>query len=413
MENTTLQEGKSLLITAYCFKLLHTKILKKFKDASNDVIANKTTQLYGFGNYNRQLPSLKKELEKISESYINGKYIYDKIREIEAGKPTLKLSGYYKVVLFKYLGYDNIIEFIKYEVKDNSEREKQQKLLNKDETIKENYYVYYHYGEIKEVIKGQVTVINNWKNVVYNFIYPQEDGSNKEFSYHGTIIRRSDTLHIKTKTLIGGKMVEGGDDVLYIGHSEPSSGAFLLGTYSAYDVFNKAIAGKLIWEKCDTKEEMIKKSFAKKTPAYIAQEIRNKRIVNRGIVPNSILELSPNSPFSSTYDKLPGEYKLSFLNNSKLIGDFGFNINPFTFKTTPIDDGVLIVEDNFSIISNGSVLYMSFKLVGATGFSQLELFFKTYYLNKNKEEIKGVFSGLDIENRLISGEVNVDFKPKY
>ena len=74
-------------------------------------------------------------------------------------------------------------------------------------------------------------------------------------------------------------------------------------------------------------------------------------------------------------------------------------------------EGVVIKHDNFEIINNGSVIHFSFQITGIALFSRLEVFFKTYYLNRGDKDIQGVFSGLDIENCLISGDVKIIFEP--
>ena len=72
-------------------------------------------------------------------------------------------------------------------------------------------------------------------------------------------------------------------------------------------------------------------------------------------------------------------------------------------------EGLLIVKDNFELIQNGSVIHFSFHLTGITLFTKLEAFVKTYYLSKGEQDIQGTCSGLDIENRLISGEMKVEY----
>ena len=403
------QEPATLYVTPYCFGILLENILDTFRAKHSERALKRVTQLYGFGNYDPTLPNLRSEFEQLSGGFINGKYLYDKSRALQSGQPRIKLNGYYKEVLFRYIGYEDIEAFTLNEIQEEAERKKQLDWIQKSDISPTYYYLSYHFGENKEVIKGQVTVQNGWKNVSYTYIYFQKDGSIKKFEYYGIATKRADILHIKTKTLMGNKMVDGGEDMLYVGHTEPGSSAFMMGTYSAFDIYNKVVAGKLIFEKCNSKEEMIARSLSRKTPAYIMQEIRNRRIINSGDVPNDQMELSPKSPYSLTYEKLPGTYTFVFLQGELNLGTFAFSIDSQTFKLHPLTEGVVIKRDHFDIIQNGSVIHFSFQITGIAPFSYLEVFVKTYYLHKEEKETKGVFSGLDIENRLVCGEVGISF----
>ena len=412
MKNRKNVENNTLLVTAHCFKILLAMILKQFKEEhkGNSAVIGRVTQLYGFGNYNANLPSLGQALEKLTGGFINGKYLYDKQRELQMGKPVLKLNGYYKTVLFQYIGYEGIVDFTKKVIKEEQEKAKQLALIQND-TLEQNFfYVCYYFGEFKEVVKCQVVVLNNWKNLQYTYLYPLKDGAFRKFLAYGTAKRRGDILHVRTKTLMDGKMIDGGEDILYVGHTEPSTNTFMLGVFSAFDINNRVVAGKIIFEKCDSKAEMIAKSITLKIPAYIAQELRNVRIENDGIIPNSTFDISSKSPYSITYDKIPGNYTFTLFQQEELLGDFQFSIHSDTFKLSSLTEGVLIVKDNFELIQNGSVIHFSLQLTGIAFFTKLEVFFKTYYLNKGAKDIQGVFSGLDIENRLISGEVRVGYE---
>lgn len=98
------------------------------------------------------------------------------------------------------------------------------------------------------------------------------------------------------------------------------------------------------------------------------------------------------------------------MQNDKLLGNFEFHMDKDTFRILPKTSGILIKKDNFELIQNGSTLHFSFQLTGIALFTRLEIFFKTYYLNRGETNIRGVYSGLDIENRLISGELKVFFE---
>ena len=410
MENIKAQDKNTLPLTSYCFKILINRILDVHSSAYSKNFMLSVSQLYGFGNYDPKMPNLKMELEKLTDGFVNGKYLYDKKRELQAGKSIIKLNRFYKTIVFQFIGYTDIYEFLQREIIDPEENARQLNLISSIDEVQPIYYVSYHFGEYKEIIKAEVTVAHDWKIMEYKYLYPQVDGSFKEFYYFGSVKKRADALHIRTKTLIDGKMVEGGENILYIGYGDPSRCQYMLGVFSAFDINNRVIAGKTIHEKFDTKQEMIQESRNRVIPAYIAQELRNVRIESDAIIPASRLEISQKSPYSITYQKIPGNYTFEFYQDEKPIGEFAFSINKDTYRVTPATSGILVQQDAFALIQNGSVIHFSFQTTGISLFTQLEVFIKTYYLNNSTSEIEGVFSGLDIENRLVNGVVKVKYR---
>lgn len=410
-ENAKLNEQTSLSLTAHCFQILLDAITERFLMQHREVANMGVGQLFGFGNYNENLPNLKNELQRHSATFINGKYLYDKKRELNSGIPFIKITRPYKYLLFDYLGYKDVLEFMQDHITDEAERTKQLGLITTQNNVQAYYYVSYHFGEYREIVKAQVITKDDWKNVIYKYIYPQSDGSIKEFTYLGTIKKRADALHIQTKTLMDGKMVEGGETILYIGYGDPAKSKFILGVYTAFDINNRLIAGKLIYEKCTTEEEMIMRSLDKSVPAYIVQEIRNQRIENDISIPNDKLEISQNSPYYTTYEKISGRYKFSFFDRDDEVGELEIRIDPQTYKIKPSNSGILINKDDIQLLQNGSVLHMSFAMTGLSSFVQVQIYVKTYYLRSSVEKIKGVYCGIDLENRLRNGEVIIDYNP--
>ncbi len=410
MESVNFDESTTLSLTAHSFELLLNAVLDRFSSKYEGATRYGLSQIFGFGNYNESLPNLKSELQQNAATFINGKYLYDKKRELQSGKPYIKLTRPYKHLLFAYLGYNDVISFIDDRISDPEEKQKQLNLLSINQKDEPFYYVSYHYGEYREIVKAQVIVRDNWKTVEYKYLYPQSDGSSKEFVYIGNIKKRADALHIQTKTLMDGKMVESGENILYVGYGDPGSSKFILGVFSAFDINNRLIACKIIHEKADSKEDMIALSKAKKIPAYIAQEIRNQRIENDINIPNNKLEISKKSPYYHTYEKVTGKYKFAFYENDDEIGTLDISIDPNSYKIKSSDPGILINKDEIDLLQNGSVLHFSFQMTGLSSFTQLQIFVKTYYLNDHAEKIKGVYSGIDLENRLRSGKVMINYK---
>ena len=134
---------------------LLNSIISQFK-SSHPPFKYRDSQLYGFGNYDLEKPNLKDELETLLKGYVNGKYLYNKYREATSGKPIIKISREYRSLFFKYLGYNNVFEYIESELFTLEEKNKQMVLLNNIDTIDDHYYICYYYGEDNKMNKGQV-----------------------------------------------------------------------------------------------------------------------------------------------------------------------------------------------------------------------------------------------------------------
>lgn len=399
----------TLLLTAHCFDILLQKLLQKLESDHPSILNKKITQIYGFANYDPHLPSLKSQLEQLSGLFINGKYIYDKQRELSSGKPFIKVNKPYSYILFEYIGYESLNAFIKDNIKDGAKLKEQLELNDSPKKNQKHYYVSYHFGEYNEIVKSQVTVKDDWKRIEYNYIYPQDNGTFKYFLYFGDIKKRNDAIHIQTRTFLDGKMVPSGENILYVGYGAPSKSKYLLGVFSAFDINNKLIAVKTIHEKCSSKEEMEIRSLEKKVPGYIVQELRNQRLENEIHIPNDKMELSPKSPYYLTYENIAGNYSFQFCPDKSGQSEINITINPDTYKVTSTDQGILINFDDIQLINNASILYLRLNLCGLTPFLQIDIYVKTYYLKGAAEKAKGKYCGIDFENRLVSGDVTFTF----
>ena len=403
------QEIDSLPLTGEYFGLLLKDLQGVFMAKHNLKELPKSMQFFGYGNYDSEKPNLKSDLELIGNDFINGKYLYDKVRDFHKSKPIIKLNRYYKSVVLLYLGYDSIESFLDKNRLEELKESKQRSLLYDASSSKTYYYLNYYFGEDDSILKGETIISNNWKKIKHTYVYPQEDGSYKEHHNFGNIIRREDTIHINTKTLLDGKLVEGASEIYYIGHNDPSNVKFLIGAYCAFDIYTNTVAGQTILEKCESKEDMEARSKNPKIPPYIAMEIRNKRIVNKSIVPKHFLEISSDSPYASIYKSIAGSYHLTFEFPDGFKENLKFKILPSNFKIAPLTENVYFEEEAFELINKGSVVHFSFDFAGIIAFDRVDVYFKTYYLKEDSEIQDGVFSGIDNENRLVNGEVAINF----
>lgn len=398
------------LIPEY-FEALFTLLKKRFKEKHGLLELPKSMQFYGYGNFSTEFPNLKSDLEGMGKDFVNGKYLYNKERDFHKGKPIIKLNSYYKALVLQYVQMDSIESFLK-SIELDPEKEKQQySLIYDTNTQKTYYYLNYYFGEGDVIYKGETIISNNWKRIKHTYVYPQEDGTYKEHYNFGKIVKREDTLHINSKTLLDGRLVEGGKEIYYIGHDEPSNVKFLIGTYCTFDIYTNTVAGQSILEKCESKEDMEKRAKSPYIPPYIAIEIRNKRIVNKSLVPRHHLEISNNSPYASIYKNLAGNYELTLqfsdVGNTEYLS---FEVLQTNYKILVKTENIYLQEDRMELLNKGSVVHFWFNFAGIIAFDQLDIYFKTYYLKPETGIQQGVFSGIDNENRLVNGTVEINFK---
>ena len=399
----------SLIFTAEYFKVLIEKIHERFLENHNLLNLPKAFQLFGYGSYDNKKPNLKKDLEALGSEFINGKYLYDKYRDVLKGKPLVKLNQYYGQLVFLYLGYKDFSEFLDEHQLSDAEYEKQKNLINQHNDDITYYYLNYYFGEDDTILKGQTIITQNWKKIQHVFMYPNQDGTLREHYSNGSIQRQGDTITIKTSTLSGDRYIQGASEIYYIGHKTPSSINYLIGTYCTFDIFTNSVAGRSILEKCASKEEMEKKSKSPFIPPYIALEVRNKRIVNDKMVPRNALELSSNSPYASIYGKLPGTYELTFDFENEFKEVLKFKILPTNYQIITLTENVYIEKDRIELLNKGSVVNFRLNFSGIIALERVNVYFKTYYLKNENRNQDGVFSGIDNENRLVKGTLTIDF----
>ena len=155
-------------------------------------------------------------------------------------------------------------------------------------------------------------------------------------------------------------------------------------------------------------EEQSKTAFI---PPYIALEIRNKRIVNNSFVPRNALELSSKSPYASLYGKLPGTYTLTFNFDTGFQETLKFKVLPTNYQIITLTENVYIEKDRFELLNKGSVINFRFIFSGIIALERVNIYIKTYYLKGESGAQEGVFSGIDNENRLINGTLDVNYVP--
>lgn len=395
----------SLLLTKYVFNKLLEAIIKHFKE-SHSIESYKDFQLYGFGNYNTETPNLKNDLELILRAYVNGKYLYNKQREIVSGKPIVKISREYRDLFFNYLGYNGVYDFLEKEIENKDERLKQITLLENLSQNEEFYYVCYYYGEDKKMTKGQLIIHNNWKTFELIFVYVNTRDEPVFYDLFGTIKQENNFVHLDCKHFIQNKKIQGSKMIFYVGMASYFERPILIGAYSSFDKYDHSIAGKLMLVQMTSKQEMEEESKSGDFHPAICQELIKYRHIIPSRVPKKLSKISSQSPYASIFGKIPGRYKAIFKIEGKKV-ELDFNIQKYHYNIMSNIEDIELENDRIAIESKGQILELHFDITGISRLQKASIYIKNYELFSEKNEGSGTFSGVDINNNPVSGEVRL------
>ena len=410
MENSNILISEQLVLTKYCFDKLVTAIINKFKKKYEIDIIN-DSQLFGFGNYDITKPTLKNEFETITKNYINGKYLYNKNRELKQGRPLIKLNREYKYAFFYYLEYDSVELFLEHEIFDEIELEKQFALIHTTHTNEEFYYCAYYFGEDQKMTKGKIIIYNNWSNIELRFVYFNEKNVKSENSFYGVIKMSEDFMFIHTKYIVNNTKREGASFIFFTGKSAPSERNYLIGTYSGFDKYNRAIAGKMILKKFENKKAMESEFSTRQVNPLFTQELRRERIIIENNVPSLSSKISTKSPYASVFSKLSGDYIFTLYGNSNdQIYLFELSIDSLNYNILSKDSNLIIENSIVKLMNRGQNVFLDFEVFGVSYLQKVSMYINMYSLMNLKKNIFGVYSGIDVNNNPINGKVKIEIK---
>jgi hypothetical protein len=404
MEN---QNSEALNLTNTVFNVLTDRIIRHFKLKHNISIKYKDSQLYGFGNYNTEQPSLKRDFELIIKSHVNGKYLYNKQREAASGKPIIKISGDYKNLYIKYLGYKNITDFINSDLFSSKQRLKQLELITKGDEINEHYYVCYYFGEDNKMNKGQVIIHHNWKTIEMIYVYVNENEEKNTYLFYGNITQSEDFAYFDTKYYVGNKRSEGAKFIFFIGKSSPNERQYLIGTYCGFDKYDRAISGKMILKKYNSKSEIEVEVNNKSFDPILCQELnKNRTVVESNIRKNPLL-FSKKSPFAQVLTRTSGDYIFNF-EIEQTSHKLKLKIEKYHFNIISLNDSIIVEDDRITVLNKGQIINFDFTVSGMFHLQKVSIYINAIFFVENDNKVTGVFNGVDINNKIVSGNLSIE-----
>lgn len=408
MENYLKTNGnETLILTKNTFRVLLQNVVKHFKSLHDLNALFKDSQLYGFGNYNSDKPNLKNDLELILKGYVNGKYLYNKHREAQSGKPIIKISREYKLLFFNYLGYRDIYAFLETDFFNDTEKKEQLELLNKNRQKNDYFYVCYYYGEENKMNKGQIAIYNDWKKIEMVYVYRDDAGHKGIYTFYGTIKQSEDFVFFDTKYYIEGKKNEGAKFIFFIGKSSPNERNYLIGTYSGFDKYDRAIAGKMILKKYNSKTEAEEEVNEDSFDPIICQELNKNRMVVESSIRKNPLLFSEKSPYSQILLKTSGNYNFIF-KAEKQHYELKLKIEKFHYNVVSLNEAIIIENDKISVLSKGQILNFEFSISGIFYLQKVSIYINAQEFIENTENAIGNFNGVNINNKIVAGEVFIN-----
>jgi len=407
MENVSNRsKDETLLLTKQVFSTLLNKVITHFKEAHKIEGKYRDSQLFGFGNYDAEKPNLKNDLELVLRGYVNGKYLYNKNREALTGKPIIKISREYKALFFNYLGYKDVTEFIKGDFLTEKQRDTQFDLLSNKGSLVDHYYACYYFGEDNKMNKGQVIIYNDWKTVEMTYVYVDESGEQWIYTFYGTISQSEDFAHFDTKYFLGNKKSEGAKFIFFIGKSSPNERKYLVGTYSGFDKYDRAIAGKMILKKYGNKAEIIEEVNAKSFDPIICQELNKIRLVVESSIRKNPLMFSKKSPYAQVLARSAGDYTFNFILEG-LDHELQLRIEKYHYNILSLIDSVIIEDDKVLVLNKGQILNLDFSISGIFNLQKVTIYVNAMdFINKNTG-VQGNFNGIDMNNNIVAGIVEI------
>lgn len=324
---------------------LYDELLDIFsKQYSIEIKTLTVFQLYGFGNYNEERPSLKGFITERTGQWINGKYLYNKIREIDKGNSKyLKLRRDYLSLLILTAGYDSYSEYLNNSPFISAEiREEEGRNLDKvSSNIDALYYVGYYVENRQYYIKSKFT-IHKMKTASWEILYWERNAEPIFYTYFGKCVPTGESALSFYFSKENSSLNKECFVNIFYGNNMQSK-PVLLGAYCGFNRNNGPVIGKLVFEQVQDKEAQDLKVRSKEINPIFHSYLYSQRMEVESILPHKDSDLSVSFNRLEIINFLVGEYLGFYLDeNNYLIpiyyrirntlGELELKINNNNFK---------------------------------------------------------------------------------
>ena len=247
----------------------------------------------------KEIKTHKKQLKRdLINEKLNGKYLYDRLREAQKGKTIIQLTGLHAKLYFIYLGYDSLEQFLENADVHSEEVERQlslnegiYKYISDFATKFVAYYFSYRENKIKKFIL-EIDHINEMRVRQTGFHFVLDDTSQNaspstfsySIEYKGHAIDRSNYLYI----YLQGDKEEGNfmNIFLYQGGMQIQNMNLVRGTLTAMSAHGYIFSGEIFLRRIEdlkttVRELLLKEDLSPETNSikrYLFLERRTFRI---------------------------------------------------------------------------------------------------------------------------------------
>jgi len=307
---------------------LHEELLVIF--SKHYSISTKTLtvfQLYGFGSYSEESPSLKNLMAEKTGQLINGKYLYNKIREIEKGNSQhLKLRRDYLSLLILAAGYDNYSKYLNNSPYISTETRKEE-VGNFTETTYSSdtqYYIGYYVEDKKYFIKSKFT-INKMKTASWEILYWEKNNEPTFYTYFGKCVPNAESALSFYFSKENSSLDKECFINIFFGNKMQTK-PILLGAYCGFGRNNNPVVGKIIFEQVDDEETQNNKVRNKETNPIFHHYLYSERIEVESMFPHKDSDLTLSSNKFEILNFLIGNYLGFYLDKNNYLIPISYKI---------------------------------------------------------------------------------------
>jgi len=307
---------------------LHRELLVIFSEYYSVEIKTLTVfQLYGFGNYDDRQPNLKNFIIEKTGKWINGKYLYNKTKDIDKGHSKhIKVRREYLSLLINSAGYKNYEDYLKNSPHISSEIRITEETnyysdIVADETL---YYVGYYVEDRQYYIKSKFTIYK-MKTASWEILYWEKEFEPSFYTYFGKCVSTAESalsfyFNKENSSLNKECFVN-----LFYGNNMKIK-PVLLGAYCGFSRNNNPVIGKIVFEQVDTLELQNEKVRDKEINPNFHYYLHSQRIEVEGVLPQKVSDLSDSLSRLKIVKFLIGDYVGFYLDNNNYLIPVSFQV---------------------------------------------------------------------------------------